>query len=122
MTGIGFDLLAQAPDVDVNGSRRHKRSFFPDRVKKLIASEDTATMRGKVLEEAEFANRGEDVASRDLHRHGGYVDFQITQPENFSSCGTMTQSSQHGADASHQFARAEGLGDVVIAAKFKTLH
>src|SRR5215469_3643299 len=50
MAGIGFDLLAQPSDVDINGSQRHKSRLVPHRFEKLVARKHSSTMSCKVLE------------------------------------------------------------------------
>src|SRR6202011_1025457 len=44
MAGIRFNLFAQAPNVDVDGTRRDEGSLLPDRVQQLIACEYAAAM------------------------------------------------------------------------------
>jgi hypothetical protein len=44
MPRIALDLLPQATHEDVNRARSYERSFFPDRIKQLVASEDASAM------------------------------------------------------------------------------
>ncbi len=120
MPRVAFDFFAQSPDINIDRTRGHEGSLFPDRIKKLIAGEDAAAMRGQVFQQAKFAHCGQNVASVDLHGHRGDVDFQIAEPEHFTAARRLTQPAQHAADAGDQFARAERFGDVVIAAEFET--
>src|SRR5579864_591068 len=69
IAGIAFNLFPQAPYIDIDGSRGDEGSLFPDRIEKLITCEDAAPVRGKVFEQAKFADGSEDIASRDLHSH-----------------------------------------------------
>src|SRR5579864_1980373 len=120
MAGVAFDFFAQAANVDVDRAWSDEWCLFPHGVEKLIAGENSPAVSGKILQQAKLAHGGEDIAPLDLNGHGGDVDFQIAEAENFGARGRMPESAQHSANASDKFARTERLGDVVIAAKFKT--
>ena len=119
MAGIGLNLFAQAADVNIDRTRGDKGSLLPDGIEQLIAREDTAAVGGEIFEQAEFANRGKNVAAADLYGHGGDIDLQIAEVEDLGSIRRLAQTAEHGADPRHQFARAERLGDVVVAAEFQ---
>ena len=120
MAGVELDFFTEAAYVDVDRPRGHERSFFPDSVEQLIAGEDAAAMGSEIFEQAEFTYRGEHVAALDLYGHGGDVNFEFSEAQHFCRGGRLAQSTQHAANAGHEFAGAEGLGDVVVSAQFQT--
>src|SRR5579863_2134109 len=122
MTRVEFDFFAQTANVDVDGARGDERSFFPDGVEELVAGEDTPAMGGEVLEQAELAHRGEDIAALHLHRHGRSVDFEVAKAENLKFFWRLPRAAQHAPHTGNQFTRAEGLGDVVVTAEFEALN
>ena len=51
--------------------------------------------------------------------HGGGIDFDVADFHGAGRQRTL-EAAQHGFDAGDEFARAEGLGDVVVGAEFET--
>src|ERR1700722_4242692 len=121
MAGIAFDFFPKAPDVDVDGSGGDEGSFLPHRVEQLIPCEDATAMVSQVFQQAEFAYGGEDIATLHLDSHRTDVNFEVAKAKHLGGRGFLVQSTQHAANPGHQFARAERLGDVVVAAEFKPL-
>jgi hypothetical protein len=69
MAGIAFNLLPQAADVDIDGTRGDEGSLLPYGIEQLIAGEDASAMRGEILEQAELTNSGQEIVSADLNGH-----------------------------------------------------
>src|SRR6476659_2420357 len=121
LSGIALNLLPQPSNVNVNGSGCYKWRFLPYCVKQLIASQHPPPMRRQILEESELSDRGKNAAASDLHGHRQEIDLQIAQSQHLAATRVVSQAAEYGSNAGDQFARAEGFGDVVVAAQLKPL-
>src|SRR6266568_3980028 len=76
-------------------------------------------MPGKILEEAEFGCGGFNLLLANGEGHGSAVDDKVTMANDFWSEGTL-ETAEHGLDAGYEFARAEGLGNVIVGSEFES--
>jgi len=51
---IGFDLFAEAADVNVHAPRCNESVGAPDCIQKLVSRENTVRTRSKIIQQAEF--------------------------------------------------------------------
>src|SRR5690348_15487745 len=121
MARVMFDFLAQTPNVNIDRSRRNERCFVPDGIEQFVASKYPAAMRRKVLQQAEFANSGENIASANLDGHRRHINLEVAKSQNLDPRCHVSHSTEHGADTGDQFARAEGLRNVIVAAQLEAL-
>ena len=116
--GIGFDLFADAADVDVDGAGGDEARVAPDGVEEMIAAEDAAGMAGQVVEEAEFCGRGRGEIAADAELHGAGIDLDVFKGNGGGSGGAL-EAAEDGLDPGQQLAGREGLGDVVVGAELE---
>src|ERR1700680_2170283 len=117
--GVRFDFFANAADVDVDGTRSDVRGVAPHGVEKMVAAEDASLVAGEVIEQAELGGGGGYGVAAHGQCHGGGIDFDVANSQGAGRQGPL-EPAQYGFDAGDEFARAEGLGDVVVGAEFKT--
>src|ERR1700690_3060468 len=116
---IGFDFFADAANINVDGARGDICRVTPDRIEQLVAGKNAPGMPHEVIEQAEFGSRGWDLFAAHGKRHGGGINVNLVDLGGQGRQGTL-ETAQDGLYAGHKFARAEGLGDVVIGAEFQS--
>src|SRR5215471_17979382 len=82
MAWVVFDLFAQTPDVDIDGTRCDERCFLPDGIEQLIACQYPTAMCGQIFEQAKFADGGENVSSPHLHSHRRNINLKIAESQD----------------------------------------
>src|SRR5260370_14400636 len=75
--GVFLDLLANAPDVDVDRARGDEAGVAPDGVEQVVAAEDSSGVAGKIVEETEFGGGSGDELAIDAELHGAGVDLDV---------------------------------------------
>jgi len=100
---------------NINRPRRHKRSLFPHCIEQLVAREHAPGVRGQILQQAKFPHRCKNRPTLRQYSHRRGVDRKIAQAQHLWSFARLAKTAQHAAHASHQFARAEGLGNVIVS-------
>src|SRR5579872_5300315 len=96
--GIGLDLFANAPDINIDRSRRYVSSVAPDRIQKMIAAEDASLVPGEVIEQAEFGRGGGNHSSTNRESHRRRVDFNVTHC-HWTWRQRAFEAAQHGFHA-----------------------
>src|SRR5260370_6016533 len=116
---IGLDLFTDAPHINVHRARRDVRRIAPDGVEQLVASKNASGVPHEVVEQSEFSGRGRHLfpANRQGHCARINMDFVNLGWERWQR---PLKTSQYRFDASHQFAPAETLGDVVVRTHLPT--
>src|SRR5271157_269875 len=117
--GVRLDFFPDTADVDINGTGSHIRSVAPDGVEQMVAREDTSAMAGKVIEQAELRGGGGNQLAADHEGHRRGINLNLTDLQGTGREGPL-EAAQHGLDAGHELARAEGLGDVVVGAELES--
>ena len=84
--GVGFDLLADAADVDVDRARGDEAGVAPDGVEEVVAAEDAAGMAGEVVEQTELGGGGGDELAVDAQLHGAGVDLDLLELDERRAC------------------------------------
>jgi len=86
----------------------------------MVAAEDAAGMASEVVEQAKLGGGGGDQLAVDAKLHGAGVDLDILELQNGRRAWPF-EAAQNGLDAGDQFARGEGLGDVVVGTQFEAV-
>jgi len=84
----------------------------------MVAGKNAAEMAGEVIEQPKFGSRGGNGLSANGKNHGGGIDFDVADFERARRKWTL-KTAQHGLDPGDKFARAEGLGDVIVGSDLK---
>ena len=79
----------------------------------MVAGKDAAEMSREVIEQAKLRSRRGNSSSANHKDHGGRIDLYLADFERAGRKRTF-KAAQHSLNASHEFARAEGLGDVIV--------
>ena len=117
--GVHFDFLAQAADANVNAPWCDELFVAPDRGEEFLASEDAAGVRSEVIEKPEFEKAGGDGFVGAGDAAGAEIDPQLVEFEKLTAFGERLGAPEENFHAGDEFARAEGLGDVIIGARFE---
>src|SRR5271157_4443997 len=116
--GIGLNFFADAADVNIDRARSDVRGVAPNGIEKMIAGKDATKMAGEIIEQAKLGGSGRDGLSANGENHGGGIDFDVADLERTRRQRTL-KAAEHGLHAGDEFARAEGLGDVVVGSEFE---
>ena len=84
----------------------------------MVAAEDASLVAGEIVEQAEFGGRGGNGLAAHGKDHGRRIDFNFPDLHGAGRKRTL-EAAQNGFDSGHEFARAEGLGDIVVGAEFE---
>ncbi len=84
----------------------------------MIAAEDASFMAGEVVEQPKLRGRSRNHAAAHRQRHRGWVDFDFAYFHRAWRQRAF-EAAKNSFHASHEFTRAEGLGDVVVSAEFE---
>ena len=88
-------------------------------LQQLCAGEGTARLARQDRQQIELRRRQLDCYAAAPYRTALQVDHQITHAQQRRRLARPFGPAQHGAHARDQFARAEGLGDIIIGAELQ---
>src|SRR5271165_2710065 len=116
---VRFDLLTNAPYVNIHRARRHIMGVAPNRVQQLVAGEDSSRMPRQIFQQPELG--GCRLLNLATHHQGhtATVNLDVAGLHNCRRQRTL-EAAQHRAHPRHQLARAERLGDIVVRAQFQS--
>src|SRR5467141_3932873 len=114
--GIGFDFFTQAADINVHAARSYEAIRSPDRVEQLIPGKDAVWARSKVIEQPEFERAKRYGFPGMTHAIGRRINRQLADLNGSGRIGGRLGTAEQRLDAREQFARAEGLGHVIVGA------
>jgi len=117
--GIGFDFFAQAADADIHATRGDKVFAAPDGGEEFFSREDAARVGSELMEEAEFEQAGGDGFFGAGDEIGVEINAEMVELEKLLEFGLGLGAPEEKFDAGEEFARAEGLGDVIVGACFE---
>src|SRR5215469_10278054 len=123
LLGIAFQLLAQAADVNIHGSRERILVVAPDVLEQDLARKRRAAILYEVAQEAKLA--GGKRHGRTVAKDGRTTKIYLDRPELLESrrfrrrAGTTAEQS---FDARQQLQHFEGLGEVIISADLQSQH
>src|SRR5262249_10482157 len=117
----GMERLTQPPDVDVHRALFNEDVIAPYLVEQLRAAVHPVGMGHEEMEQPELRGseldlcplRG-DAVRRRVEAQRSYLDYLVAQERRATPDDRF--------DASEQLARGEGLGDVVVGARFQSGH
>src|SRR5262249_3437028 len=112
-------LFPEAPHVRVHGAAVDGGVIFPDGTQKLLAGKDPAPALGEESEEFEFCGGQFDGLVLDVDGVPGDVDEELAHADLFRGVCVVLEAAQHGFDAQHKFAGAEGFGHVIVGAQLE---
>src|SRR5687768_10966636 len=119
MPRIGFDLLAEPGDVDVDRACGWHGVVAPHFVEEFFAGQRGASMFDEVLQQLELARRNFERPSRLRHLRPAEVDPHLAELVALRRMRRRGRTSQFGLDACQQLHHLEGFGDVVVCAEFE---
>ncbi len=108
--------------MDVDGARRYEAVEAVQFGQEHLAAEDPAGLRGERGEDAELARCAVDAGALDgdqvaVRVHGEGADAQDRIGRGGAFGGGARGTAQQGTDPGDEFARAVGLGEVVVGAQ-----
>ena len=112
-------LLAQPPHVDVDGARAAGVGVVPHVGQQQVARQHPAAMLQQVLEQQELLGGEPHVLAVGLDDVPIDVDAERAVGERAARRCRALRPAQQRPHAGHDFARAEGLGDVVVGAELQ---
>src|SRR5260370_22024495 len=113
---IGLDFFAQAADIYVHAARCNEAIRSPDRIEQLIPSKDAVGARSKVIEQPEFERAERYGFPGMAHAIGRRINRQLADLNGARLVGGRLGTAEQRLDAREQFARAEGLGSLIVRA------
>src|ERR1017187_5609187 len=119
---LRFDVLPQAPDVDIHRPRRDEALLAPNLLQKLIAAVGPARMRQKELQQLVLG--GGQVQFAAAQKNAVRAAIQLERPGLDSGIFLLVPlgRAQGGLPPGPQLARAERLGHGVVAADLQPQH
>src|SRR5207237_1176342 len=125
IVGFSFDSLTKPADVHVDRAWAHVMLLAPDLLEQLLAIVGSAGVSQKKLEQTEFGRGKREFLVAQGQPVGGPVQrewAQLQQPGRRVFDFLLITAAKVRLDAGHQLARAERLGDVVVAADLEPQH
>src|SRR5215469_4119378 len=121
---VALDMLPQAANMNVDGAWLDERVAAPDHIEQLFARIHAHRMLDEELKQLEFAKRKVLALALDEHLVGAEVHPKSALLEHSArlGLGQRVGAAQESLDACNQFARAEGLHDVIVGAHFESQH
>src|SRR5271157_121916 len=116
---VRFDLLTNAPYVNIHRARRHIMGVTPDRVQQLIAGKDASRMTRQIFQQTELGGRRLRELATYHQCHPAAVDLDVSSLHDRRRQRTL-EAPQHRSHPRHQLARAERFGNVVVRAQFQS--
>src|ERR1051325_9102155 len=116
----GVDLLPELCDVIVNRSREQVSGNSPDVVQQLFARHDLTAPLDQVLENLELARRQRQRPAVVRGNMSAEVDLDWAEFVSIQIRSQLRHAPQLCPDASHEFADAERLRDVIVRAQLQT--
>src|SRR5271157_1362852 len=104
--------LAQAVDMDVQGSVVAVKIVTPDILDQLLTGKGTAWVTGQLEQQLEFLERKGEALAVDHHFKGFAVHGQFPDLDRLR--GDDPIAFQQGVNARHQFQGLEGLDQIVV--------
>src|SRR4051812_12744394 len=121
MPGIGriwFEFLTELEDLIIHGAGCRIRIIPPYLVEESVAREDALGLLREEFEELELVRGEDDGLAAAVDGHFLEVDFAIGEAV-YRGQACLALTTDGGVDTSGEFARAEGLGDVVVGSEFE---
>src|SRR5690554_1483814 len=124
--GIGLDKLAQTRNLDIEAAVEGFVLAAPCKFHELVARQRDLGVAGEHFQNGELARGDGDGFVVLGERTGGKVQYVRTELDGFvflaGGAGMFfgTPAAQDGVDTGEQFARIEGLGQVVVGPHFQT--
>jgi len=121
MFGIGrirFEFLTELEDLVIHGPGCRIRIIPPYLIEKSVACKDALSFFREELQELELVGGEDDGLAAAMDGHLLEVDFAIGEAVNRGQTG-LALAPDGGVDPGREFARAEGLGDVVVCSEFE---
>lgn len=113
--------LAQPPDLHVDGAVGYFGVAAHRPVDQLRAGQRPSRATSQSGEQCEFARGQGQGLTVVCHRHRRKVDRE--RPDGYDLVAQHravgAEPAQHGIDPRHQFARGEGLGEIIVGAHFQ---
>lgn len=118
-----IDLLAQLPNMDVDGPGLAKVLIPPHRFENLVAGERNPLILGEKPEEVELAGGGCLLPPGGCG-HGAFatVDLEACDLQDSRLPDWLFGAPQHRFDPCHQLPWRKGLGDVVVSTQLQAEH
>src|SRR3974390_3559294 len=80
---IGFEFLAKAKDMVINGASGRIILITPNLVEQLFARDDSTSGRSEIFQELEFLCRKRDESTGMGGFHTGEINARVAKNENF---------------------------------------
>src|SRR6266481_551877 len=119
---VGVIFIAGAEGAlgeNVHASWRDEAVGAPNGVEELIAREDAVGTRSQIVEEAKFECAERDGFAGMADAIGSWIDREASDFDDARGVNGRLRPAEQGFNAGDQFARAEGLGDVIVGAHFE---
>src|SRR4249919_1282478 len=126
-SGIGFEFLAKAKDVVINGASGRIVLITPNLVQKLFARNDSTSGGSEIFQQLEFLCRKRDESSGMRGFHAGEINASLAKNQdlvidgfggNLGNDRRVGAGATHGtAYASEQLPGAERFCHVVVSAQ-----
>src|SRR5215469_1920684 len=120
LVGNGFEFLANADNMRVDGAGGRKILVTPHFVEKAVAAQGLSGMTEKVLEELELLSGKLDALAGANNLITAEIDLHIAKGITVLIFRKCVRSPQNRLDASKELADREGLGDIVIGPELET--
>src|ERR1051326_2393891 len=115
---FGLDLLSQVGDMSIHSAVGDECLPAPHFIQQLIAFERLTPMADKSSQKLKF-NRGHlDGFPGSAQLASSEVHLNVAKQVNLMHLSGS--AAQCGLDTRAQFARAEGLGDIIVGSQFQT--
>src|SRR5438105_15164784 len=73
-----FNFLPDSPHIHINRTRGYVRGVAPNRIKQLVAREDTPGVTDEIVKQLELSGSGGDFLPVNLDRHSRRINFQVS--------------------------------------------
>lgn len=124
MTAIFADFLTQAGNSGVNGALGSRGFFFPSFVNDFRPLKELISVPEKHGKNEKFCAGEGYLCAINLDSACAEVDFKGLEAhdgaETASGCSAM--STNNGTHTGYEFARGEGLGEIVVGTGIKSVH
>src|SRR6185436_15739550 len=120
-----FDSFAKPSDMDVDRTRAHVMLLAPDLLEQLLTVIGAAGMSEKKFEQTKFGGGEGQLLVAQGEPMGRAVEREGAEPQQSGGGNigfVLIAAAQVSFDPGHHLARAERLGDIIVAAYFETEH
>ena len=120
----GVDLLAQAPDADVDGAVAVGGPPAPDSLEQLVPARHAAAVLCQRVEQPELGRRQLGVLAVDERLHRAGVDPQLLDHQLLAAVLVQAAhaAARRGLDAGDELLHRERLDQVVVGADLERVH